>query len=212
MSQTGPQMVAELPTSDDGAHAPLPGEGDARTAAQESSERLTPETVQRLFEEHNRALIRFLRTRVRSDHEARDVAQEAYVRLLQLDHVQTVSFLRAYLFRIALNIATDRIRAEAFRHHAHQDPVFDHDDVEPDPERKSLAREQLRLLDQCLEELPSKARLAFLWHRVSEMKVDEIAARLGVSDRMVRKYQVQAVLHLRSRMDAIGVDCKGLRE
>jgi RNA polymerase sigma-70 factor (ECF subfamily) len=197
MSQTVPEMATELP------------EPNAAPANEHGPERLTPQAVERLFAEHNRALIRFLRTRVRSEHEARDVAQEAYVRLLQLDQVQTVSFLRAYLFRIALNIATDRIRAEAIRNHAHQDPIFDADVVEPDPERKSLAREQLRLLDECLEELPPKARLAFLWHRVSEMKVDEIAARLGVSDRMVRKYQVQAVLHLRARMDAFRGEGEG---
>ena len=40
--------------------------------------------IQRLFEEHNRTLIGFLRARLRSEAEARDVAQEAYVRLLQL--------------------------------------------------------------------------------------------------------------------------------
>src|SRR5690242_21867578 len=112
MSQAVPEVAPELP---------------------QDGERLTPQAVERLFAEHNRALIRFLRTRVRSDQEARDVAQEAYVRLLQLDQVQTVSFLRAYLFRIALNIATDRIRAEAIRYNAHQDPVFDLEDVEPDP-------------------------------------------------------------------------------
>jgi RNA polymerase sigma-70 factor (ECF subfamily) len=189
----------------------------AQTAHEEAleaggAERLAPDVVERLFAEHNRALVRFLRTRVRSEQEARDVAQEAYVRLLQIDQPGTVSFLRAYLFRIALNIAIDRGRAEAIRENAHRDPVFDEEAVEPDPERRSLAREELRLLDECLKELPEKARLAFLWHRVSEMKVDEIAARLGVSDRMVRKYMVQAVLHLRERMDTIDAGREGRKQ
>jgi RNA polymerase sigma factor (sigma-70 family) len=178
----------------------------------EKPERLSPETVERLFAEHNRALIRFLRTRVRSEHEARDVAQEAYVRLLQIDQPGTVSFLRAYLFRIALNIAIDRIRAEAIRQAAHQDPVFDDDQTEPDPERRSLAREQIRLLDECLHELPEKARLAFLWHRVSEMKVDDVAARLGVSDRMVRNYLARALVHVRKRMDVFEDEPKGRKD
>ena len=86
------------------------------------------------------------------------VAQEAYVRLLQIDQPGTVSFLRAYLFRTALNIATDRARAASIRHLAHQDPVFDDVATEPDPERTASARQQLRLVDESLAELPTKPR------------------------------------------------------
>ena len=167
----------------------------------QEAEALTPATVERLFAEHNRALIRFLRTRLRSEQEARDVAQEAYVRLLQIDQPGTISFLRAYLFRTAMNIATDRARAEGVRHHAHQDPVFDDVPQEPDPERSANARQQLGLVIASLRELPSKPRLAFLWHRLSDMSIHEVAERLGVSERMVRNYIVQALVHVRERMD-----------
>jgi RNA polymerase sigma-70 factor (ECF subfamily) len=166
-------------------------------------EPLTAVAVERLFAEHNRSLIRFLRTRLGSDQEARDVAQEAYVRLLQIDRPDTVSFLRAYLFRTALNIATDRKRAESIRHIAHQDPLFDDRATEHDPERTTSAREQLRLVTESLAELPTKPRLAFLWHRVLDIKIEEVAERLGVSDRMVRKYIVEALVHLRTRLDAL---------
>ncbi len=52
--------------------------------------------------------MRFLRHRVHSQHEAREIAQEAYVRLWKLDSPGTVSFLQAYLFKTAANIATER--------------------------------------------------------------------------------------------------------
>ncbi|HYC37293.1 MAG TPA: sigma-70 family RNA polymerase sigma factor [Usitatibacter sp.] len=170
-------------------------------AVEGGAEVARPDTVERLFAEHNRALIRFLRTRVRSEQEARDVAQEAYVRLLQIDQPGTISFLRAYLFRTAMNIATDRMRADGVRQHAHQDPVFDEVLHEPDPERTALARQQLALAIECLRELPSKPRLAFLWHRLSDMSIPEVAERLGVTERMVRNYIVQALVHVRERMD-----------
>jgi DNA-directed RNA polymerase specialized sigma24 family protein len=57
--------------------------------------------ISRLFREHNAALIKFALTKVGSEQEAKDVAQEAYVRLLQLDRPVAVSYLRWYLFRIA---------------------------------------------------------------------------------------------------------------
>src|SRR5689334_14906628 len=59
------------------------------------------QSFNRLFREHNRSLMSFLVARLRSVHEARDVAQEAYVRLLQLDKPGAVSLLRSYLFRTA---------------------------------------------------------------------------------------------------------------
>jgi transmembrane sensor len=62
-----------------------PGEGIAHA-----------ELVRQLFQDYNRTLIDFLVIKLRSASEAQDVAQEAYVRLLQLDRPDTVGFLHAY--------------------------------------------------------------------------------------------------------------------
>src|SRR5687767_4770640 len=78
----------------------------------------------RLFQDHNATLVQLLRVRLQSDQEAREVAQEAYVRLLKLDQLGEVEHLRAYLFRAALNIATDRLRSNAMRAAAHRDPLL----------------------------------------------------------------------------------------
>src|SRR3977135_2115069 len=61
--------------------------------------------VERLFRDHNAALIRFLRGRVGSHNEALEVAQEAYVRLLSLDRPGAVSSVRSVLSKTAANIA-----------------------------------------------------------------------------------------------------------
>jgi RNA polymerase sigma factor (sigma-70 family) len=64
-----------------------------------------------LFREHNRTLVRFINARLRNEQEANEIAQEAYVKMLQLDRCPgTASFLRHYLFRVAENLAVDRIR------------------------------------------------------------------------------------------------------
>lgn len=66
--------------------------------------------VERLFREHNQALLRFLVSKLQSQQEAKDIAQEAYVRLLKLDTPDAVSYLRAFLFKTASNLAIDRLR------------------------------------------------------------------------------------------------------
>src|ERR1700728_1336274 len=66
--------------------------------------------VSRLFREHNRALILFLSARLKDVQSAREVAQEAYVKVLQLQSPGSVKFLRAYLFKVAGNLAIDWLR------------------------------------------------------------------------------------------------------
>lgn len=67
--------------------------------------------VARIFREHNRKLVGLLVTRLKNEQEAKEVAQEAYVKVLQLEPGRgAVSYLRSYLFKVAENLAIDRLR------------------------------------------------------------------------------------------------------
>ncbi len=174
---------------------------DAATAAQDL--RRHSELITRLFREHNQALIRFLALRLRSQQEAREVAQEAYVRLLQLHEPGAVSFLRAMLFRIAANLAVDRIRhEETVRRYIHESTFPDDFSVAPTPERAAHSAQELQLVERLIDELPPKCRQAFLLHRIHGLDFPEIAHRMGLGERMVRTYVVRAVLYCRSGLDA----------
>ena len=176
---------------------PEPGEQPDREAQAASLD------LARLFAEHNASLVQLLRAKLRSDQEARDVAQEAYVRLLQLDRIGTVSYLRSYLFRTALNIATDRLRSTSVRNAAHRDPMFDPGVNELTPDRAALAEDELRVVAIALESLPAKPRYAFLLHRFADLDLDEVAERLGVTERMVRNYVLQALLCCRAALSDV---------
>ena len=162
------------------------------------------EAVSRLFVEHNSTLVRVLKLRLQSEQEAREVAQEAYVRLLQLDEPGAVSFLRAYLFRIANNLATDRLRKVAVRKVAHADPIFELDGEEPSPDRQLAARQQLAIVEAALRELQENVRTAFLWHRLDGISTREIGVRLSVSEKTAYNYVVKAMVHCRARLDGEG--------
>ena len=153
--------------------------------------------IESLFREHNDTLLRFLRARLHSEADAREAAQEAYVRLLQLDHPGQLSFLRAYLFRIAANVATDLLRRRTVQSRAQQDTIgFFENDAPATQERALQAREQLAAVEVALSELPPRCREAFLLSRREGWASGRIAAHLGVSDRMVRLYLVRALEHL----------------
>ena len=155
-----------------------------------------------LFREHNRALIAFLSSRLDSLAEAQEVAQEAYVRLLRLEHPEQVGFLRAYLFRIASNLAVDRLRARSVRAETAEEELFEEWLDTPVPERRALAAEQLRLVREALRELPRKTAAAFVMHAIEGNGFDAIARTMKLTERMVRYHVTRAMAHCRARLDA----------
>jgi len=156
----------------------------------------------RLFVAHNQELLAFLMTRL-SEAEAREVAQESYARLLRLDQPETLSFLRAYLFKTAANLSIDRLRHQQTRHATQpQIGLLRELETEPTPEELISRDQEARLAAKYLQELPEPCRRAFLLYRVYEYSLSEVAQEMGVSERMIRYYVVQAMDHCRVRIKA----------
>jgi RNA polymerase sigma factor (sigma-70 family) len=173
------------------------------------------ELVERLFREHNDALIRFLVARLRSYQDARDVAQESYVRLLSLDEPGAVSYLRAFLFKTAANLATDRQRRASAHLRATELPLFHEFADVRTPERLAADRQTVQRLERLIAAMPAKCRQAFILYQFEGLEFAAIAVRMGMSERMVRKYVVRALLHCRTQLDfgaAAGCMGKGREE
>lgn len=158
--------------------------------------------VAALFREHNRVLVSFLRARLQSEQDAREIAQEAYVKLLQLDRPGAVSFLRSYLFRTAANLAVDRLRQRETRRRAELLDVFEPADMFTAPPESRIADAQdLSFIKSCLGELPSAWREAFIRSRALGESEVSIAKSLGLSDRMIRHYLVQTLSYCHARIE-----------
>ena len=161
--------------------------------------------VAELVRDHNRALHAFLMSRVRDEHEATEIAQEAYVRMLQLEKPGAVSFLRAYLFKTAANIAIDRALDRKKRGVMPVEPVPEPAD-ELSPERRVMGAEDLQVLQQALTELAPKCREAFTLARVQELSDAQIGERLGIQPRMVRNYLARAALYCQLRVKGLSAE------
>jgi RNA polymerase sigma factor (sigma-70 family) len=167
--------------------------------------------VSYLFREHNRVLVGYLTARLNSEQEAKEVAQEAYVRLLQLQMPGSPSLLRAYLFKIAGNLAIDRLRHRGVRYRAEEQvELFQELSATrgemDDPAKQYLARERVDQLLGFLEELPVKCRQVFNLHRLEGLAQHEVAMRLGFSERMVRRYVTYAMVYCHLRLEGMPVD------
>ena len=165
--------------------------------------------VGRLFREHNTALLRFISAKLGSEQEAREIVQEAYVHMLQLDHPEAVGFLQAFLYKTAANLAVDRLRQRGRRHPAPSAGERESSIFELSPERQVAGEQALEHFHTIVEELPAKCRQAFLLHRVYELDVDEVALRMNIGACMVRRYVARALEYVRFRFDQLG---HGVRE
>lgn len=156
-----------------------------------------------LVRDFNQSLIRMLQARLGSPEDAREVAQEAYARLLNLGEGAGIGYHSAYLFRIAQNLATDRLRRRA---HLEQPATLELDlwpDPAMDPERSAAAAQAVDRLPALLAELPVKCAEAFRLVRLRQLGYADAAARLGLTERMVRIHVARALAYCQERLDAL---------
>jgi len=177
----------------------------------ESHVESTAVAVSELFREHNRVLVGYLRSRLGSLQEAKEIAQEAYVRLLQLHEPGTPGLLRAYLFKTASNLAIDRLRHRRVRQRSEEQPqLFEELNTtrgeSDDPAEQLLAREQADQLLGYLQELPIKCQQVMNLHRFEGISQLDVSARLGISELMVRRYVTYAMVYCHLRLDGMAVD------
>jgi RNA polymerase sigma-70 factor (ECF subfamily) len=150
--------------------------------------------VEKMFREHNDSLLRFLRARLHSQDEAKEVAQEAYVQMLGLDNPAAVNYMQGYLFRTAANIATNRLKSGAARRRIDQIVFFDIPHDSRTPQHTLDMRQQLANVSEALERLPPLCRRAFILVRYEGMSVDDAAAEMGLHPRKVRRFVQRAFL------------------
>lgn len=146
-------------------------------------------------------LDRRLARRLGSADLASDVLHETYLRLEGTSEIGPVRSPKAYLFRIALNIAYDRRRAESRRLTVDEaDALLDIPDDRPDAARVIEDRSEVSLLRRAIAELPERRRRVLVLSRIEGLPNREIAQQLGVTVRTVETDLKQAIEHCAQRL------------
>lgn len=143
-----------------------------------------------LFTRVKAALMR----RGRSEHDADDLVQEAWVRLAFYEREHEVECADAFLMRTALNLSIDSHRMQM----RHGDEVLTEDtvalDTSPGAEAVLLAKERLVRLSAGLSRLNPKTRDIFLAHRIDGLSYAEIARRQNLTVSSIEKHIAKATL------------------
>lgn len=148
------------------------------------------------------SLMRLARRIVGNAPAAEDVTQSLWFRVQRIEDDPPIVNKRAFLYRLATNLATDQARTD--RRHGR---LFEAGDLPenvadgiPTTERALLAREELDVMAAALDELPARVRQVFRMRKFDEMPVNDIAAELGLSRSAVAKILQKALLHCDQRL------------
>jgi RNA polymerase sigma factor (sigma-70 family) len=178
--------------------------GVADTARLQTSGHAGDEFVAALFRRHRKGLLWYLKNLVPCPHEAEDVAQEAYLRLLKVAHLdEDLVRARNYLFKTATNIALDGHRRRLSRK-ANLHVAVDSIEVAaegPDLERIFDVERCASVLRRVLLDVLPRTRTAFLLYWHAEMTYLQIAAELGVSKKKIERDTSLTLAVCRSRIE-----------
>lgn len=151
-----------------------------------------------LYRQHHSWLRGWLRVRLNNRDDAADLAHDAFVRLLQASAAHEVAPLReprAYLATIAKNLLLNHRRRRALEEAWLNALAAVPEAHAPSPEDQLAIWQTLARVDAVLARLSAPARHAFLLAQVEGLTYAEIAQRLGVTERSVRRYMAQAYEH-----------------
>ncbi len=163
-----------------------------------------------IMRRHNQLLFRTARSILRSDDEAQDALQEAYLRAWRaIGAFREEARLSTWLARIVINEALGRLRrrdAVVIPLDASPEGSGDlaeagvPDDPASEPERAAMREEIGLLIERRIDRLPDAYRTVFVLRAVEEMSVADTAQALALTEATVRTRFLRARSMLREHL------------
>lgn len=165
------------------------------------------DSYEQLFRLHYPRVMRLGRLLLADPHEAEDVAQEVFMKLLQALKTETRAMAwEPWLTRVTVNACRDRRRSGwrkwwgVPRHMAEVDApsILDLPSHGPTPEEEALNQEVRRHIWQAFRKLPARQQEVFLLRYLEGWSTDAVADALGLSSGSVKQHLFRAVRRLRT--------------
>jgi RNA polymerase sigma factor (sigma-70 family) len=156
---------------------------------------------------YGKRLRRFFSLRLRNGADAPDLAQEVFLRLMRVEHHETIRSPEAYLFTVASHVLHQHtLRQSNAPISLDISEVFAELQLASgdDPLDRADGQQRLQELERTLRNLPAKYSTALLLHRFAGLSIEEIGQQLGVSRPAAKKYLARALLHCRDALEKQG--------
>lgn len=166
------------------------------------------EAFRLLVERWQTQVLRFLERMLSDREEARDLAQETFVRIYrEAGRYRPEGRFRSWLFRVAGNLARGRLRRRRilrwvpFEAQRHDRP---HPAVAPDEAHE--ARQRRLALREAIDRLPERQRQALLLRRYEGLNYAETAAAMSTTVPGIESLLRRALAGLRDELSRRGVE------
>lgn len=148
-------------------------------------------------------LRRYLTRLLGNTTEAQDVAHDAYVRIYPAGDKPEPIQPEAVLYTTARRLAINRLKRRSISPFSPAGASLEHAaSAAPGVAQQVMARQELRLLEQAIAQLPEGCRTVLLLRKVELLSHREIADRLGIAVSTVEKQHARALRLLRSALPA----------
>jgi RNA polymerase sigma factor (sigma-70 family) len=148
-------------------------------------------------------LRRYLARLLGNTAEAQDIAHDAYLRVYPAEGKTAAQQPEAVLYTTARRLAINRLKRRSISPIGNDtSPLETAASPLPDVAQQVMARQELRLLQQAIAELPEGCRAVLLLRKVELLSHREIADRLGIAISTVEKQHARALRLLRASLPA----------
>ncbi len=138
-----------------------------------------------------------------------ELIQEAYCRLAMLDSVDHIGRPDAYFFSIVRNLYVRRLKRARVVPIETIAAIESHSaDDAPSPEREAGGRLEVERVLGLIARLPERCRQIVQMRRIEGLSQKEIAARLGVTEKVVEKQVWQGVKAIQASWQAADAEAE----
>jgi RNA polymerase sigma-70 factor (ECF subfamily) len=168
------------------------------------------DAFEQLVRAYDQSVLRLAMNLLRSPEDARDVYQEAFLRVYRNLHAFRFDCsFHTWLYRIVTNICLDQLRKRKVRKEESavmetaEGPIDRMDSVEEDgvdsnPERTMWNRQLKQRIDTALEDLTPRERMVFELRHYQGLRLRNIGEMLGTSEEAAKNCLFRATQKMRS--------------
>ncbi len=152
-----------------------------------------------LFERYHGLLFNFLLRLTGSRHQAEDLVQEVFVRLLKYRHTyRGESQFTTWMFQIARNARVDYFRRSPREEAVAEEELRERVSLLPSPSEQAEQSEEMQIVLDALARLPEERREVLLLRGFAGLKFEEIAGQLQCSVNTIKGRAFRAIRELRA--------------
>jgi RNA polymerase sigma-70 factor (ECF subfamily) len=175
-----------------------------------AAQRGDQEAFEHLVRAYDQSVLRLAMNLLRSPEDARDVYQEAFLRVYR--NLHTFRFdcsFHTWLYRIVTNICLDQLRKRKVRKEessvvetsegaVDRMDSFEEEAAEADPERSLWNRQLKRKIEDALQDLTPRERMVFELRHYQGLRLRNIGEMLGTTEEAAKNCLFRATQKMRS--------------